>query len=277
MQSEFTIHQNQSDSSKSSFVELKVQNNFVTLEPLFTNQVISTNQTHLGKPVPFYEKHQNSTAGYFITYLFVLFAWAFYYQKHNKGLHSIIKSFFSNSVFFQELNDKSGANGIVSLGMFLLGLVNISIFTYQVLESISFSIYLFEIQKSGIVILLIGIALTIGIFLKIALILCTGLIFSAGKTIQGYLTLIIISVQILGISLFPMIIIYTFSDLITPQHAVQIGLIVSAVIYIYRLMRSFILGLKQTNSQVFHIILYICALEILPLFVFGRIILQYNG
>ncbi|MFT6323024.1 MAG: hypothetical protein ACJAWO_000570, partial [Halieaceae bacterium] len=109
------------------------------------------------------------------------------------------------------------------------------------------------------------------------LILCTGLIFSAGKTIQGYLTLIIISVQILGISLFPMIIIYTFSDLITPQHAVQIGLIVSAVIYIYRLMRSFILGLKQTNSQVFHIILYICALEILPLFVFGRIILQYNG
>jgi hypothetical protein len=52
-------------------------------------------------------------------------------------------------------------------------------------------------------------------------------------------------------------------------------MVLTSIIFSYRLIRSFLLGVKQTNTQVFHIILYICALEILPLFVFGRLIYPY--
>ncbi len=212
----------------------------------------------------------------FFTFIFILISWGYYFQKHAKGLRSIVSSFFNSSTFFNELNDRSGANGFVSLGMFLLGIVNITVFGYQILAELNVPFLLFDFHNTGLTLVIIAFAIIFGLFFKTILVLLSGVIFNASQTFQAYLSLIIISIQISGIVLFPFTVLYTYAPVINPQIIVSIGLISMTLIYFYRLFRSFFLAVKQSKGQVFHIILYICTLEILPLLVFGRLAIQYE-
>lgn len=250
--------------------------NEASLKPLFLDKFPVSGEVTLKKSLPFTPKVEKSNTSFFFAFLAILIFWAFFYQRHHKGLNGIIKSFFSNNVLFNELNDKSGANGIVSLGMFLLGIATLSIFLFQALEDSFVSLFLFDLRKTGVAVLIIGFAVIFGLFIKTLIILITGVIFDALKTMQGYLTLLIVSIQITGIILLPITIIHTYGNLIHPLQIVNFGAIIIALTFLYRLIRSFLLGVKQTNSQAFHIILYICALEILPLLVIGRYIILYS-
>ncbi|MGB0805275.1 MAG: DUF4271 domain-containing protein [Salibacteraceae bacterium] len=240
--------------------------------PLFENHILTTSKQVAEVPLPFIEKSKLSNSTFFVIFMVILGFWAFYYQKHYKGLVGIINSFFSNNVLFQELNDKSGANGIVSLGMFLLGIITLSVFSYQVLEIYPISFFLFDMHRSVVAMLFIGMGLIFSLLVKTTIIFCIGFIFNAIKIIQGYMTLLIISIQILGIVLLPITVLYTYGRYLPIEWIVKIGLFFIALIFTYRLLRSFLLAVKQTNSQVFHIILYICALEILPILVVGRML-----
>ena len=242
--------------------------------PLFQG-VHSSEVTESQPPLPFIERTEISNGFFFFSFIIILLFWAFYYQKHHKGLLSILNSFFNDNTLFQELNDKSGANGIVSLGMFLLGIANLSMFSYHVILEYVPSVFFMDFQKTGFTILFISFAIIIGLFTKTLFILTSGFIFNSPKNVQGYLTLVITSIQVLGVILFPFTVLLVFGDSISPSWILKLGMVLTSIIFSYRLIRSFLLGVKQTNTQVFHIILYICALEILPLFVFGRLIYPY--
>ena len=253
------------------------KNSIQKIEPYFKAYTSSSLPLKNKKPLPFTIKNANSNNGFFFSYLIILFVFGFYYQKHHKGLKSILQSFYNNTVLFQELNDKSGAKGIVSLGMFLIGIINLSIFFFQIINMFSFSVYLFDFHKPGISILLINIVLITGLFVKIITILSSGVIFNSNKIIQAYLSIIITSIQITGIILFPIIILYTFNDLISSLTIIKTGITLIALIYLSQVLRAFFIGVKQTKCQIFHIFLYICAFEILPNLVLRQILLQYTG
>lgn len=239
--------------------------------PFQNNHWISSKEDQYLPPLPFIGRDFSNSTILFTIFLLVLISWGYYYQKHPKGLRSIFNSFFKSSTFFSELNDRSGANGFVSLGMFLLGIINISIFSYQVISEAALPILLFDFQKTGFAVLILGFSLILILFLKTLYILSSGVIFNSLNTFQAYLSLLIISIQVEGVLLFPIIVLHTYAPSIDTSWVINMGLILMSFIYFYRLTRAFILGLKQTNAQVFHIILYICTLEILPLFVIGRI------
>lgn len=245
------------------------------IKPTFSdNYWISLKKAKQLPPKEFETREFNSPTILFLTFIFILISWGYYYQKHSKGLRSIVSSFFNSSSFFNELNDRSGANGFVSLGMFLLGIVNLTVFGYQLLAELNVPFLLFDFNNTGLTLIIIGFAIILGLFIKTILVLLSGVIFNASSTFQAYLSLIIISIQISGIILFPFTVLHTYAPLINPQIIVSTGLISMTLIYFYRLFRSFILGVKQSKGQVFHIILYICTLEILPLLVLGRLAIQ---
>lgn len=225
-------------------------------------------------PLPFELKNSISKTEFFPLYVIILVFWAFFYQRHHKGLIGIINSFFNNNVLFQELNDKSGSNGIVSLGMFLLGITTLAVFSFQFLNLQGYSNFYFDSQNSEFGLLFIGFAIILGLSAKTILILFSGWAFNSVKVTQGYLTLLVVSVQILGIALLPMAIFLSYGEYLPMEWMANLGAIFIGLTFLYRILRSFFLGLKQTNSQVFHIILYICTLEILPLLVISRFVLQ---
>ena len=264
-------------STDSVYVMNAAKNTTDTTEviPLYSNNYwISIKNTKQLPPKNFELRAYNSPNILFFTFIFVLISWGYYYQKHAKGLRSIISSFFNSSTFFNELNDRSGANGFVSLGMFLLGIVNLTVFGYQLFAELHVPFLLFDFNNTGLTLIIIGFSIILSLFLKTMIVLVSGIIFNESSTFQAYLSLIIISIQILGLVLFPFTVLHTYAHVIDPQTIVTLGLISMTLIYFYRLFRSFILGVRQAKGQVFHIILYICTLEILPLLVLSRIAVQ---
>lgn len=229
--------------------------------------------TEILPPLPFEPIHHRSETNMFFVYFGILLLWSVFYQKNIKGLISIGRSFISNNSLFQELNDKSGYNGLVSFGMFFSGIVVISIFFFQLIQNTNIPFSWIDLLTSKTTILFIGIFLIVVLFVKAIIILGSSFLFKTPQIFNTYLSLNIISIQMIGVFLFPLIILISFSYSLNPALLAALGVGILSISFFYRLIRLFFLGVKQTNSQVFHIILYICALEILPLLAFSRILL----
>ncbi len=224
-------------------------------------------------PLPFQKKADLSNATLFIVYIGILLLWSFYYQKNKKGLMIIGKTFRSNNVLFQEVNDKSGNNGFVSLGMFFSGVTVLSIFIYQLISHVSTPLFLIDLYSSNSTILLLGFGLLFYLLLKTIIIVLSSFIFNSSSTFTTYLSLNVNSIQLIGILLFPIIILITYGYSLNSLWVLSFGAFIISAAFLYRITRVFFLGVKQTNSQVFHIILYICGLEILPILVIARLLL----
>ena len=174
----------------------------------------------------------------------------------------------------QEFEDSKSSNGVVSITLFVTGLVILAIYFSQVIEWYSPKVNLGVFGQSVSSVLLIGMVLVFGLLIKTLVVGIASLVFSAPKILGTYLSLNVISTQMLGILLFPIIVILSFGIELNPRWVLGMGGVMLTLTFLYRLSRSFFLGVKQTNSQVFHIILYICALEILPLMAIGRVFLD---
>ena len=224
-------------------------------------------------PLSFQQKPELNNTTLFIVYIAILLLWSFYYQKNKKGLIVIGKTFISNNALFQEVNDKSGNNGFVSLGMFFSGITVISIFTYHLIGHISIPILLIDLYSSNSTIVILGFGILLYLLFKTIIILLSSFIFNSSSTFTTYLALNVNSIQLIGALLYPIIILISYGYSLNSLWIVSFGVFIISVSFLYRIVRVFFLGVKQTNSQVFHIILYICGLEILPILVITRLLL----
>jgi hypothetical protein len=259
--------------------------NFVELQPVEQDTLLlnwgdynsgfysGINPDSLLGPLPFQQKTEFSNSTLFVVYIAVLLLWSFYYQKNKKGLMIIGKTFTSNNVLFQEINDKSGNNGFVSLGMFFSGVTVISIFIYQLISHISLPLFLIDLYNSNGTIILFGFGILLYLLFKTIIILLSAFIFKSSNTFTTYLALNVNSIQLIGVLLYPIIILVSYGYSLNSLWVVRFGVFILSGSFLYRIVRVFFLGVKQTNSQVFHIILYICALEILPILVISRLLL----
>ena len=78
--------------------------------------------------------------------------------------------------------------------------------------------------------------------------------------------------QIAGIILFPVVVFLQFSRY-PAEWFLYPGLIVCGSIYMLRIFRGFVISALEQNIGILYIILYLCALEILPLLVLVRFLL----
>jgi hypothetical protein len=241
-------------------------------KPHFSLNKYLISNSEIQPPLPFTPIQRTSETGMFFVYFGIILLWSAFYQKNFKGLISIGKTFISNNALFKELNDKSGYNGLVSFGMFFSGIVVISIFFFQLIQNINIPFSWIDLLSSKTTIFFIGIFLIVILFVKTILILGSSFLFKTPQIFNTYLSLNIISIQMIGIFLLPLIVLISFSYTLNPAWLAILGITILSLSFFYRLIRLFFLGVKQTNSQVFHIILYICALEILPLLAFSRIL-----
>lgn len=77
------------------------------------------------------------------------------------------------------------------------------------------------------------------------------------------------SYRITGFLLFLLSILLTYINLIHPETILVSGLILSFTVYILRISRLFLIFLKR-NISILYLILYLCALEILPILILLR-------
>jgi hypothetical protein len=74
-------------------------------------------------------------------------------------------------------------------------------------------------------------------------------------------------VSVLGVVLFPINLILYFGNTISNEKIIFLVYFLFLILFIYKLLKIFLISFSQFSISLFHIFLYICTLEILPLIV----------
>lgn len=89
---------------------------------------------------------------------------------------------------------------------------------------------------------------------------------------KEYIFNLFVFCQTAGIILFPVVVFLQFSKY-PAEWFLYPGLIVCGSIYVLRILRGFVISALEQNIGILYIILYLCALEILPVLVLVRFLL----
>jgi len=108
--------------------------------------------------------------------------------------------------------------------------------------------------------------------LKVTLIQFLGFVFKTDASTYEYNLTGLVYYEVIGLILLPLSLPAIFQD---PQLYTKIGLSILLIGLLLNLSRGFLVGLHNTKFSLFYLMLYLCTLEILPLFVVVKIFINH--
>jgi hypothetical protein len=206
----------------------------------------------------------------FITFLICLIFLAIFTFKNQKRISQLFKAFgmphFTNQLVRE---------GNIMREFFIYPLLLI----YFVSQTLLFSnvlIHFFDFEIVLNQVFLIFIALIIYFICKIIFINLIGSVFQTKKETFEYLTNYIIFSVVFGLFLFPFVFILVYASSAISNLFLYIVLIIFMLINIYRSARALLIGLKSERYNLYYLILYLCTVEILPLSISFKLLINFN-
>jgi len=203
---------------------------------------------------------------YFILLCLILLAWV--NISHRKWPGMIIGSFLSERQFNKFTRESHIRNEKIYIPLFIVYLVAFSgilAFFLKLLPIIAFN---FSLENFGIIILI----LSIGWLIKSGLIKTAGILFRVKEIADFHNLYHALFLFTSGVLILPILIVGYFSKL---EIFIYLGVSVWFIMFIYKLLRQIIFFLRAGKFSLFHIFLYLCTLEILPLLVISKAVVRY--
>jgi hypothetical protein len=145
----------------------------------------------------------------------------------------------------------------------LISFLNIALFTYFTAENYSLIPY----GISGIVFWLISFTvLILAVTMRYIICSITRNITREYDAFGEYIVMVFQSYRFLGITLFLIIVLLSYTNLFPLKSLFIPGFIITALVYLMRIIRLFLIFMKH-NISILYLILYLCALEFLPVLV----------
>lgn len=169
--------------------------------------------------------------------------------------------------------EQLGWGNLSYLVMYVLFWINLAIFAF--LTQLNWGMKIAYSQAATFTFCLLGIAFIYS--LKHFILYVIASVFPIAKEVKLYNFIIIISGIVIGLILAPVNIFLAFSNAPLSNWLIYLGIGVIGVVYSIRLLRSLFVsgGLLMTNQ--FHFLLYICTVEIAPMFVLIKFLLLQTG
>jgi hypothetical protein len=197
------------------------------------------------------ERHISDSSTVALWFLVLFLAFAFIFRYGNKRLQDIVAAFFSDKVLIKKQKEEYFMKNYPSLLMFIMAWLAIGLSIYFPLK-----------QTLNIPVGFLFLSLFLLPWLKVVVVNITAVIISPRATIFRPLYLLdFISYQTAGLFL-----VFTLPLLlwITHEQFLNVVLGILSFFIFYRLIRGLIISIKA-KAPLFYIILYFCALEMLPL------------
>lgn len=119
------------------------------------------------------------------------------------------------------------------------------------------------------------VSLIIGAYtVKLSVNKLLGFITKTTELEDEYLFNVFLHAQVIGLFLLPFVAFMQFSPLPTEWFMFP-SMVICCLFFCLRVFRGFVIGALEQNSGFVYIILYFCALEILPLFVFAKFLINH--
>jgi hypothetical protein len=197
------------------------------------------------------------------TILIILIA-AFLYSLISTTSKNLIPE-VSKFILFRGINDSSSRDigGMFHWQSAILSLV--SFFAFSLFSYCAADIYnLIPTGTNSFIIWLIFTAIIVAaVLLRHIACIITGIISDKSDMFREYLYGVYQSYWVGALALYIFVIMILYTNMFSPRESVITGLAVVGIIYLIRILRLLIIFMNR-NISIFYLILYLCALEILP-------------
>jgi len=200
--------------------------------------------------------------------IFLLASWIqlFYGQR----MRMIFRAPFTKRHLHQLQRDGDLFNERVSIALSLIYVLSLAMIIYQTLQLV------FHLSSSTIPAfqLYILLALAVAGFwaFKIFIMNLIAHIFRTDQTNNAYKLNILLTISFLGLLLIPVLV---FAVYLKSVWVLYFGLSLVGGFSIFRVIKGFLIGISLTRFSYFFLFVYLCTLEILPLLVAAKLIVDY--
>ncbi len=189
----------------------------------------------------------------------------FGYAREFEELFSAFKNWGPSQQMFRELG--TGVSfGTVLLNLF--SLLVISLFVFLLLGQFGS----LHIDPPWIVMLIAVAAVSFFLLARYLLLKAASLLLPFRKEITLYNFYEIQLNRVLGVLLFPLVLLLIFAPAPSSTYALYSAFAVSAGCILIRYLKGFNIGINYFGRHLFHFLLYICALEIAPVLIIIRLL-----
>jgi hypothetical protein len=190
--------------------------------------------------------------------------------RYEKRFKMVLASIFSKNTANQLIRESGIVNSPTFLYYFAIFIIVSIVFIYQVINYYSADN---EIFTNHFLIYLKILSAYLGLALfKFILIFLAGLLFKNPETANENIQNIILFNLTGSMVLLPLLVLVHYSS---TTLFLYISFSVIALLLIIRVLRSFLIGLGDRRFSLFHLFLYLCTLEILPVIVVAKFIDKY--
>ncbi len=187
----------------------------------------------------------------------------------HKRLNQIFKSFFAPRYLNQLAREGNIFRERIAIPLLVIYLVSISMLLYLLIRDFSdFHLEGYTNFKLFSIILFIVLVLW---FIKNIIVHFIGITFKNGLLISEFMLTNFVFNLMTGLLLFPIIAVSVYTS---SKHVLIAALIFWLLIFVYKIVREFFIGLSLIKFSLFNRFLYICTLEILPILIFIKLVMS---
>jgi len=200
--------------------------------------------------------------------MFLILAWTQIFYAHR--FRMVVGATFSTRHLHQLGREGDLFNERISIALSLIYVSTVAMVIYQVIRLIfhqtSSTIPQFQLYML-IVLAVIGFWA-----FKVLIMNLLSLIFKTDHINNEYKLNILVTISILGLLLIPVLV---FAVYLKSSWLVYLALGLIGIFSLFRVIKGFIIGISLTRFSYFFLFIYLCTLEILPLLVAAKLILDY--
>ncbi|WP_439504507.1 DUF4271 domain-containing protein [Sediminibacterium sp.] len=216
--------------------------------------------------------HKESKDALFYTLVVLVFLLGFIKTAFPKYFQNLFKLFFQTSLRQKQTKEQLAQDSFASLLINLLFLLTAGLYITQLIQYYNWSSLNFWLLYAYVTIILTMIYLGKYLFISFA-----GWVFNNSSSASSYLFLVAVVNRIMGVVLLPLTILMAFASVELGAIVATISFGVVTLLFIYRYIVSF--GLLRSDLQLnpFHFFLYLCAVEILPMALIYKLLVENMG
>ncbi len=220
--------------------------------------------------VEYHEKESKDALFYAL--VFLVFLLGFIKTAFPKYFQNLFKLFFQTSLRQKQTKEQLAQDSFASLLINLLFLLSTGMFITLVIQYNQWASIPFWLLYAYVTAILGIIYLGKYLFVSFA-----GWVFNNSESAASYLFLVAVVNRIMGVVLLPLTVLFAFADPTIGNVVATISIGVVTLLFIYRYLVSF--GLLRTDLQLnpFHFFLYLCAVEILPMALIYKLLVENIG
>jgi len=187
------------------------------------------------------------------------------------SLNNAIRSFLNDNAFNQFFRESEGRGSITYYLLYFFFFINLGLFLVYVVRYFDLAL---PWQSPSIQWLMLSFGVMALFLGKHVLLLLVGAIFPVSREINKYIFLIVVFSITVGILLIPSNMLMAYGPPESERIVFYGTLGLIGLIYIFRLLRSLLIANKYLVLHGFHFLLYICSVEIAPVVIVVRLILN---